>query len=183
MERESISSKLPIGSSMPAFSLKNVNGEEIDQSFFQGAAASLVVFSCNHCPYVKGSDEAMLAVFKKYAPQGLRAVAISSNDPVQYPEDDFANMQKKSLEMQLPFPYLFDETQEVARSFDAACTPECYLFDGAGKLVFHGTVNDSPRYPEKVTKHYLDDVLADVIAGKQPKYNFVHPIGCSIKWR
>jgi peroxiredoxin len=142
-----------------------------------------VVFTCNHCPYVKGSDAHLLKVVSSYLKDGLRVVAISSNDPAKSPEDGFEKMQEKAKSMQLPFPYLFDETQGVAKRFDAQCTPECYLFDRTGTLVYHGTVNDSPRDPTKVTKDYLGAAVAQLLEGQTVDPGFVHPVGCSIKWR
>jgi peroxiredoxin len=142
-----------------------------------------VVFTCNHCPYVKGSEAALNAVVNKFLPDGLKVVAISSNDAVQYPEDSLDKMKEKAEHLKLPYPYLYDETQAVAKDFDAACTPEVYLFDRNHKLAFHGTVNDSPRDPSKVTKEYLLEAIAAVLEGGIPPHQFVHSIGCSIKWK
>lgn len=183
MERENSSQRFPLGSSLPQFKLLNVDGAMVDNSFFEGAPASLVVFTCNHCPYVKGSESALNAAVNKFLPDGLKVIAISSNDAVQYPEDGFTKMQEKAQQLKLPYPYLYDETQEVAKAFDAACTPELYLFDRSQKLVFHGTVNDSPRDPSKVTTEYLSEAIAAVLEGSVPAQQFVHSIGCSIKWK
>lgn len=183
MERENSSQRFPLGSTLPYFSLPSVDGEQISNSCFLGAPASLVVFTCNHCPYVKGSEAMLNTVVNKFLPDGLRVLAISSNDASQYPEDSFAKMKEKANQLQLPYPYLYDETQEVAKAFDAACTPELYLFDRNQRLVFHGTVNDSPRDPTKVTKEYLSEAISAVLKGGLPPQQFVHSIGCSIKWK
>lgn len=183
MQRESTSSKFPLGSKLPAFELKNVDGKQTGSGYLAGAKAALVVFSCNHCPYVKGTDEMLLRIVSRFAPEGLKTVAISSNDAAQYPEDSFEKMKEKAISMRLPFPYLYDETQEVAKAFDAACTPEMYLFDSQSKLVYHGTINDSPRDPSKVTKDYLSAAIASVLEGGTPEPQYVHPVGCSIKWK
>jgi len=183
MERTDSSSKFPLGSKLPGFNLPNVDGRQLGSDYLAGAKASLVVFSCNHCPYVKGSEAFLIDVVKQFAEQGLKTVAISSNDAVQYPEDSFEKMKEKSREMNLPYPYLYDESQQTAKLFDAACTPECYLFDSNQALVFHGTINDSPRDPTKVTNGYLARAIQQVLEGKQPDPSFVHPIGCSIKWK
>ncbi len=151
MQRDNQSDKLTLGSNMPKFSLTNVDNKKIDNSYFADAKACLVAFTCNHCPYVKGSEDMLIAIVNKFQRDGLKTVTISSNDALQYPEDDFERMQEKSLAMNLPYPYLYDETQQVAKDFDAACTPEFFLFDANQKLVFHGTINDSPRDPSKVT--------------------------------
>jgi peroxiredoxin len=183
MERGSISEALPIGATIPSFVLPNVDGEMVSERFFDGAAAGVVVFSCNHCPYVKGSDVAMIACAQEYQQRGVRFLAISSNDATQYPEDGFEKMKEKASSLGLPFPYLYDESQQVAKRFDAACTPELYVFDSQKRLAFHGTINNSPRFPEKVTEHHLRKALDQLLAGQAVVPNFVHPIGCSIKWR
>src|SRR6185312_6595678 len=153
MQRETPSQKLPFGSPIPAFSLPNVDGSTISSDYFKGANAALIVFSCNHCPYVKGTDEMLLAAIRHFEPKGLKTVIISSNDAAQYPEDSFDNMKLKAKSFDFPCPYLYDEKQEVARAFDAACTPECYLFDGHGKLAYHGTINDNPKDPSQAGKN------------------------------
>lgn len=183
MERDSLSSKFPIGSKIPSFSLPNVTGEDIGSSYLSDAPASLVVFACNHCPYVIGSEKMLFDTIQEFQGKGLRAVLISSNDPVQYPDDSFENMKEKSKRDNIPCPYLFDESQEIARAFDAQCTPECFLFDGEGVLVFHGTINNSPRDPGAVKSNYLKTAIEQVLFGKTPEPAFVHPIGCSIKWK
>jgi len=183
MERENASPSFTIGAKLPEFSLPNVNGETVGSEHLRGAKAALVAFVCNHCPYVKGSEAMLIEICKKFAPHGLCAVAISSNDAVKYPDDSFEKMQEKARAMNLPYPYLYDESQDVARMFDAACTPEFYLFDSARTLVYHGTINDSPRDAAKVTKDYLSDAVVAVLEGQTPNPQFVHPLGCSIKWR
>lgn len=184
MERSSTSSIFSIGHKIPSFALPSVSNEEVASTeFFSDAKASLVIFTCNHCPYVKGSEDALNQVVRQYQPLGLKVLAISSNDAQQYPEDSFEKMGQKSIELKLPYPYLYDQNQIVARLFDAACTPECYLFDSNSKLVFHGTINDSPRDPSKASRSYLAEAIKQVINGETPNPNFVHPIGCSIKWK
>jgi peroxiredoxin len=183
MERTDISQKFPLGSLLPDFLLPNVDGKNIGSNYLSGAVAGVVVFSCNHCPYVKGSDLAMIELANRYQEQGVKFLAISSNDTEQYPEDGFEMMQQKARDMKLPFPYLYDQSQQVAKAFDAACTPEFFVFDSSSKLVFHGTINNSPRYPEKVTEHYLARALDQILSGASPEPSFVHPIGCSIKWK
>lgn len=183
MERATESTTFSLGSPMPKFELPDTENARVGSEYFLGAKASLVVFLCNHCPYVKGSEEMLMNIVKQFQPQGLKAVAISSNDAVQYPEDSFAKMQEKANVMQLPYSYLYDESQEVAKMFDAACTPEFYLFDAEQKLVYHGAINDSPRDPSKVSKDYLSDAIAAVVNGAVPDPQFVNPLGCSIKWK
>jgi len=183
MERTNRSEKFPLGSKLPTFALKNVDGTSVDSKSLLGGKAALVVFTCNHCPYVKGSEAQLVSVFERHAPRGLRTVTINSNDPVKYPDDSFGNMQIKAREMRLPYPYLFDESQQVAKLFDAACTPECYLFDATGTLVYHGTINDNPKDPTLAKTMHLETAITQLFAGKKPDPAFVHPLGCSIKWR
>ena len=183
MDRTQASAKFTIGSEMPSFALTNVDGTVVSNAYFSEAKAALVVFSCNHCPYVKGSDEMLIKVVRNFQKLGLKAVAISSNDAVKYAEDSFELMQKKSKDMELPYPYLYDDTQEVAKSFDAACTPECYLFDSNRKLVYHGTINDNPKDKSGVTQDYLSAAIKSVLIGETPVPEFVHPVDCSLNLR
>ena len=186
MKREEQSTILPDGALLPDFKLPSTTGALIDTKDFAPNAVLLVAFICNHCPYVKGSDQELIALvneFNEQGPSNFVAVGISSNDALQYPEDSFDLMQVKSLEMNLPYQYLYDETQEVAKLFDAVCTPEYFLFDHSKHLVFHGAINDSPRDASKVTKHFLRDALNQVFAGTTPLVSYAHSIGCSIKWK
>jgi len=183
MERDTSSNRFPLGSQLPDFELVNTDGRRLGTTYLKDGTAALVVFTCNHCPYVKGSEEMLIEIVRKLQPQGLRVVGINSNDASKYPEDNFEKMKEKSISMSLPYPYLYDESQEVARLFDAACTPEYYLFDAGHRLVYHGTINDSPRDRSKATKDYLSQAITAVLAGEVPQPQFVHPIGCSIKWK
>lgn len=183
MERDEASSAFPLGSLIPSFKLPSTEGGEFSSDSLKGAKATLIVFTCNHCPYVQGSDALLIETVKKFHVDGLKVVAISANDSNQYPEDSFDMMKQKSEKLKLPYPYLYDESQQVARSFDAQCTPECYLFNKEGKLAYHGAINDSPRDASRVTKNFLEGAIAAVLEGSEPSPSFVHPIGCSIKWR
>jgi peroxiredoxin len=183
MERDSSSTKFALGSTLPRFELRNVDGSMVSSESLSGAKAYLVGFLCNHCPYVKGSEEQLIRIVRQFMPDGLKAVTINSNDATKYPEDGFEGMKQKAQAMSLPYPYLYDESQEVARMFDAACTPEFYLFDRNRTLVYHGTINDSPRDPSRVTKDYLSQAIVSVLEGRTPDPHFVHPLGCSIKWK
>jgi peroxiredoxin len=183
MERETISTTFPLGSPLPSFELVNVDGARIGSEYLLGAKAGLVAFLCNHCPYVKGSEDMLISIVKRFQGAGLKTLVINSNDAVKYPEDSYEKMREKAVAHSLPYPYLHDESQEVALLFDAACTPEFYLFDHEGKLVYHGTINDSPRDPSRVTKDYLSKAIESVLEGRTPEPQFVHPLGCSIKWK
>lgn len=183
MQRATTSDRLPLGSTIPSFSLKNIDGQMLGSDYVGAGKAALVVFTCNHCPYVKGSEAMLIDIAKRFMPMGLRVVTINANDPVTYPDDSFENMQRKAEAQKLPYPYLWDETQGVARAFDAACTPECYLFDGNRKLAFHGSLTDNPKDNSKPRADFLSPAIEAVLAGKLPAKPFAHPLGCSIKWK
>jgi hypothetical protein len=183
MQRETLSSRFPLGSQLPEFSLSCVDGTAVGTDYLRSGKAALVVFTCNHCPYVKGSELMLMEIVKRFAPLGLRAVAINANDPVAYPDDSFEKMREKSVALKLSYPYLWDESQAVARTFDAACTPECYLFDARGALVFHGAITDRPKDSAGPRADLLSPAIEATLAGHAPAQPFAHPIGCSIKWR
>ncbi len=183
MQRDLSSDKFPIGSKLPEFELPNVDGRNLGSRYLSEGKAALVVFTCNHCPYVKGSEMILIEAARKFEKAGLRVVAISSNDAAQYPEDSFENMKSKAKELELPYPYLYDQSQKVAKMFDAACTPECYLFNASQELVYHGAITDRPKEPGSERKDLLTPALEYALAGKEPVPCFIHPVGCSIKWR
>ncbi|MEZ4753719.1 MAG: thioredoxin family protein [Bdellovibrionota bacterium] len=183
MERKESSPKLKLGSTMPDFSLPNVDGSAIDAAYMKDGVAALVIFTCNHCPYVIGSEEQMLNTLIPYIEQGLKVAAICANDAEAYPDDSFDKMKEKSKLMNLPYPYLHDESQEVAKLFDAACTPELYLFDKENNLAWHGKPNNNPSNPAKATENHLAIALSQLFAGEAPDPAFVQPMGCSIKWK
>ena len=174
---------LSIGQTAPGFKLPATDGKTYALPDFAQTPFLVIFFTCNHCPYVAGSEEMLIKIVRSFEPRGLRTVTINSNDAQQYPDDSFEHMQAKAKKMALPYAYLHDEDQSVAKLFDAACTPEVYLFDSAMKLAFHGTINDSPRNPAQAKIDYLSPALEQVLAGKPAQPNFVHPFGCSIKWR
>ena len=183
MERDTRSQKFPIQSLLPEFTLKSVSGDLLGSAYLRTGKAALVVFTCNHCPYVQGSEDLLIAAINKYQPLGLRSLLICSNDAEKYPEDSFLEMQKRAKVKNYPCPYLHDETQEVAKLFDAACTPECFLFDSSFKLVYQGALTDNPRNKDAARKDLLSLAIESVLAGKPLTTDFNHPIGCSIKWK
>lgn len=184
MQRDTRSQKFPLGSKLPAFKLPNVDGREIESTqYFKSTKAALIAFTCNHCPYVKGSENLLIDIVRTFESKGLRAITISSNDAVQYPEDSFEKMAEKAKELALPYPYLYDQSQEVARLFDAACTPECFLFDQNQMLVYQGAITDRPKEKDAQRKDLLSPAIEMVLSGKKPSVEFNHPIGCSIKWK
>ncbi|MEK6949270.1 MAG: thioredoxin family protein, partial [Nanoarchaeota archaeon] len=147
------------------------------------AKALLVIFMCNHCPYVKAKTEAIKNLQAKYKGKGLVVVGINSNDAADYPEDSFDGMVKTAKEKSFNFIYLIDETQEIAKAYGASCTPDPFLFDAEKKLAYHGRLNNQMEPSDTPTEHDMDEAINAVLAGKKPKHDFLYSIGCSIKWK
>lgn len=183
MIRESLSSKLALGDKAPYFSLPGTDGKLYSMKDFDAAKAFAVLFTCNHCPYVQAWDERLIELQKNYQESGFQLVAICSNDPKSYPEDSFENMKKKSESMDFVYPYLQDESQEVAKEYDAACTPEVFLFDENKELSYQGRVDDNHGDISLVSSNCLEDALKAVLSGKKPETPLTHALGCSIKWK
>ncbi len=165
------------------FRLKSVAGTTVSSEDFASARVLAVVFWCNHCPYVRAWEDRMIALQREYADRGVQFVMINANDPVKYPGDSFEEMQKRANEKGYPFPYLIDESQEVARAYGAERTPEIFLFDESRTLRYHGAPDDNYEDPNAVTSHYLRDAIEAVLAGRAPAVADTAPRGCTIKWR
>jgi len=173
---------LPLGASAPSFSLPATDGATYQLSDFAAARALVVFFSCNHCPYVTGSDEATRATALAFQPQGVRFVAINSNSANTYPEDDFPHMVQRHQQLRLPWLYLHDRSQDVARAYGALRTPHFFVFDQARRLVYTGRALDQPRDASKATVKDLERALAQLIAGTPITTPLTNPIGCNVKW-
>ncbi len=147
--------------------------------------ATIVVFSCNHCPYVVLNEDRLIAAFNDYAAKGVGMAAINSNDAESYPEDSFAEMKKRAAEKNFPFPYLRDESQGVARAFGATNTPHLFVLDDNLHLAYTGAVDDDNKYKarKKAEKFHLRDALDDLTAGRPVRVPETHAIGCTIKWK
>jgi peroxiredoxin len=174
--------KLSMGSKAPDFDLPGVDGKNGSLTRFKDKSILVVVFSCNHCPYVQAYEQRMMDIQRDYADRGAQLVAINSNETKNYPEDSFEKMAGRAKEKRYNFPYLRDEDQSVAHAYDAACTPEFFVFDKKRQLQYHGRLDDNHENPAKVTKQYLRNAIEALLAGKIPPLQEVHPIGCSIKW-
>jgi peroxiredoxin len=173
---------LEIGASAPDFNLPATDGNSYQLSDFQDEKVLVVFFTCNHCPYVIGSDEVTRATVEKFAPQGVKFVGINSNSKVTKPDDDFDHMVTRMEEEQFPWLYLHDESQEIALAYGALRTPHFYVFDQARKLVYTGRGVDNPRETEKMTVNDLENVLEEHLAGKTISTPLTNPIGCNVKW-
>ncbi len=165
------------------FTLPGVDGQTYTETDFAGAKALAVIFWCNHCPYVRAWEDRVIALQREYAERGVRFVLINSNDPQKYPEDDLPRMRQRAQLKAYPFPYLFDESQEVARRYGATRTPEVFLFDAARTLRYHGAPDDNVEDPRAVRQHYLRDAIEAVLAERTPPVVQTPPRGCTIKWR
>lgn len=163
--------------------MKGVDGKEVTLKELMGAKGLLVIFSCNHCPWVKAWEARMVALGNEYSQKGVGVVAVNSNDITVYPDDDMDHMVAQAKEHGYRFPYVMDATSEVARAFGATHTPEAFLFDAQGKLVYHGAIDDNAEKPQEVKKTYLADALAAVVAGKPVPVAETKALGCSIKFR
>ncbi|WP_324669901.1 thioredoxin family protein [Geochorda subterranea] len=174
---------LKIGDPIIDFDLPATDGQRYSPASFREKPVLGVVFWCNHCPYVQAWEGRVVEIQRRYADRGVQLVLISSNDPAQYPQDSFAAMTQRAREKGYPFPYLFDETQQVARAYGATRTPEIFLFDGERRLRYHGRPDDNYEDPSAVTRPYLRDAIEALLAGRQPSTAETEPQGCTIKWR
>lgn len=178
------STMLPLGTTAPDFKLPDTNGKMASPADFKDAPALLVIFMCNHCPYVKHIRAGLAQLARDYQPRHVGIVGINSNDVPNYPEDSPARMKEEVKSAGYIFPYLYDETQAVAKAYRAACTPDIYLFDKNRKLVYRGQLDDSrPGNGIPVTGKDLRAALDAVLAGKQVPANQKASIGCNIKWK
>jgi peroxiredoxin len=178
------STMLPLGTAAPQFSLINVDGQTVSLSDFQGKPALLVAFISNHCPFVKHVAPALADLTREFQSAGVGVVAINSNDVANYPADSPEQMVREVEDRGYTFPYLFDETQEVAKAYGAACTPDFYLFDKNQKLVYRGQMDASrPDSGVPVTGQDLRRAVEAVLAGKPVTADQKPSIGCNIKWK
>ena len=179
------SNMLPLGTTAPDFVLPDsVSGKRLSLSLLRSEKATLVMFICNHCPYVKHVNRALVQLANDYSFLGVSVIAISSNDVNNYPQDSPENMKITAEKEKYPFPYLFDETQDVAKAYQAACTPDFYLFDGEMKLAYRGQMDDSrPSNMKPVTGKDLRKAIDLVLAGEKVPEPHFPSIGCGIKWK
>lgn len=179
------STMLPLDTQAPPFSLVDtVTGRVVSLGDFAASRALLVMFICNHCPFVKHVRGGIAQLARDYQPRGVAVVAISSNDPARYPEDGPADMAKEAAAAGYTFPYLFDESQTVAKAYRAACTPDFFLFDSTRRLVYRGQLDDSrPGNALPVTGEDLRAAIDAVLAGRPVPPEQYPSVGCNIKWR
>lgn len=173
---------LDIDDKAPDFSLPATDGKTYSLKDFHEAHFLVIFFTCNHCPYVKGSNETLRKTADKFIGQKVAFVAINSNSREHYEEDSFENMKKVMKEKKYPWAYLYDETQEVARAYGALCTPHFFVFDRRRHLVYTGRAVNHPREPEKITCNDLERTLEECVTEEPVSVPKTNPIGCNIKW-
>ena len=172
---------LELGAKAPTFSLPATDGETYALTDFSDDIV-VVFFTCNHCPFVTGSDENTRQIAADYAPKGVRFIGINANSRNTYAEDSFDNMVARMEEHRFPWVYLRDESQDVARAYGALRTPHFYVFDKNRQLVYTGRAIDNPRQSELSTTHELRDALDDAPAGRPVRTPVTNPMGCNVKW-
>ena len=173
---------LHIGDKAPGFQLQGVDGRTHSLEGFAGKPVLVVIFSCNHCPYVQAYEDRMIDIQRDYQTLGVQLIAINSNDDVNYPEDGFNAMVERANARAFNFPYLRDASQDVAKAYGATHTPQLFVFDQGRKLRYTGKIDDNWQNPEKVKRQYLREAMDALLKGAAPAEAETHAIGCTIKW-
>ncbi|MEJ2346221.1 MAG: thioredoxin family protein [Gammaproteobacteria bacterium] len=181
---QTASTMLELGSPAPDFCLPDTGGNQVCRDDFADKPALLVVFMCNHCPYVKHIQHQLAAMIRELQPRGLAAVGISANDVTTHPDDSPAKMAEEARRAGYTFPYLYDESQQVAKAYQAACTPDFFLFDAGRKLVYRGQFDDArPGNDEPVNGRDLRAAVEATLAGQPIPGDQRPSVGCNIKWK
>jgi peroxiredoxin len=174
--------RLHAGDPAPPFALPGVDGKTYRLDEFASDPFLLVVFWCNHCPYVQAWEGRMIDLAQRYRAKGVRVVLINSNDARAFPEDSLESMARRAKEKQYPFPYLQDESQEVAHAYGALVTPHPMLFDAQRRLLFQGRIDNDHQHAERVTERYLERALDQAIAVEPVRPSELPVLGCTVKW-
>lgn len=167
---------------MPEFVLPATDGMTVDAQTIKDPVV-VIIFTCNHCPYAQAYEDRIIALAKHFDQEGVQFVLINSNDSENYPEDSFDAMKKRHDEKQFPFPYCYDESQDVANAYGAVCTPHCFVFNRERKLKYKGRIDDNWQDPDAVTEHNLHDAIDALVHDKEPPTHEANAMGCSIKWK
>ena len=174
--------KLKAGDQAPDFDLMGIDDKNHSLNSYKDFDGLLVIFICNHCPYVKAKVDAINEIHEKFKDR-VALVGINSNDPVNYPDDSFENMKKIAKEKGIKYDYLVDDSQEIAKKYGAICTPDPFLFDKERKLVFHGRIDNAMNPDDTATEKTMISNIEKLLAGEKIEKNFDPSIGCSIKWK
>lgn len=175
-----------IGDQVADFRLKNVDGNMVSLSDQKDAKGAIVIFTCNHCPYAKAYEQRIIELDKLYRPKGFPVIAINPNDPKRAPDDSFENMVKRARDKKYPFPYLVDETQQVARSFGATRTPQVFLLkkvDNGWEVAYIGAIDDNTEDAGAVKNAYVINAVDALLKGQEPPVRETKAVGCTIKWK
>ena len=174
---------VPLRTSAASFRLSGVDSKNYSLESFSDKNVLVIIFMCNHCPYVKAVLQRLIALQAETAHQGVQLIGINSNDVDRYPDDSMENMQKITKEKGINFPYLLDVSQEIAKTYDAVCTPDIYVYGKERKLLYRGRIDDNWEHEEKVTQRNLKEAVDCIVAGKKVPDKQISSIGCSIKWK
>ena len=177
------STMVPLGTKAIDFNLPGVDGKEYSLSSFSNNPVLVIIFMCNHCPYVKAVIQRLIDLQSNFSNQGVRLVGINCNDVEKYPDDSFDNMKASSKEWGMNFPYLFDESQEIAKTYEAVCTPDIYVYGKERKLLYRGRIDDNWEKPDKVAQRDLKQAIEYILAEKEFPGEQIPSLGCSIKWK
>lgn len=177
------SSQVQLGTVAPDFRLKGTDDNWYTLDDFAARNILVIVFMCNHCPYVLACIDRLVDLQKDFEGRGVRFIGINANDPSDYPEDGFEKMKEFAQMKHMNFPYLVDDTQEVARAYRAVCTPDIFVYDAKRTLRYHGRIDNNWKDASKVTSHDLRDALSVMVRGSVPSVDQEPSMGCSIKWR
>ena len=174
---------VPLGTPAPDFSLPGTDGKTYSPSNFGNKNVLVIIFMCNHCPYVKAVLRRLINLQNEYAERSVQLVGINVNDAKKYPEDSLEKMKELAEKKQLPFPYLFDESQESAKAYDAVCTPAVFVYGIERSLKYRGRVDDNWQHPDEITRHDLKDAIEAILTDQPVNDDQVSSMGCSIKWK
>ena len=174
---------VPLGTKAMDFNLPGVDGKEYSLASFSNNPVLTIIFMCNHCPYVKAVIQRLVDLQSDFSNQGVQLLGINCNDVEKYPDDSFDNMKASSKEWGMNFPYLFDESQEVAKTYDAVCTPDIYVYGKERKLLYRGRIDDNWEKPDKVVRRDLKLAINHIVTKKEVSKEQIPSMGCSIKWK
>lgn len=177
------SKPIELNTHCPDFHLPGVDGKDHRLSDYAGSKILVVGFTCNHCPYVQAYEKRLIDLVSALKPKGVSFVCVNANDERTYPDDSFDRMRERARQLGFNFDYLHDASQEAARAFNAACTPEFYVYDSRRLLRYHGRLDDNHKEPGAVKHTYLKDAIENLLADKSPEPSQTAALGCSIKWQ
>jgi peroxiredoxin len=177
------SKKGSLNSKIIDFNLLGIDNNYHSLKEYDNEKILIIIFMCNHCPYVKAVMGRLVEIQKKYLDKGVKLIGINPNDEITYPEDSFENMKLFAKEYNMNFPYLRDETQNIAKEYDAACTPDIYVYDSNRFLKYHGRIDDNWKDENLVTQKELEKAIDFLLAGENIEFDQIPSLGCSIKWK